>query len=405
MTLEIRDPRPEELPEVALTISIAFDGEKSPEPLLHRVRLFDYGQPIAMFEEGRVVACLTIYPLAALYEGAEVRLAGVSTVSCLPEERRRGLVGRLLSYTLDRLRQEGFALSGLHTTHPSLYRRYGWAVAHRNVHYLFRPKEISPRWLERPQGKARRLTEEDWPLLDSLYRRRAPERNGSLVRPELWWRNMVLRTPYDPGRRLQEIAVWTGPTGEPTGYLLYEARMRRTERGTENLFTVRELVALDGDAYAGLLRYILSFDLARDIQVLADPADPLLTVVDEAQRVQVSLAPGMMLRLVDVPRALSGRPTRAREGVAFTLAVQDEAAPWNQGLWRIETEGRLHVRPAQGEPDLSCDAGHLAAIYSGLVTVKEAARLGLLRVHNPAALDAAEAALSASRPPGAPEYF
>jgi predicted acetyltransferase len=43
------------------------------------------------------------------------------------------------------MREQGIALSGLHTPHDDLYRRYGWERAEGNKRYDFRAKDMSLR--------------------------------------------------------------------------------------------------------------------------------------------------------------------------------------------------------------------------------------------------------------------
>ncbi len=155
-----------------------------------------------------------------------------------------------------------------------------------------------------------------------------------------------------------------------------------------------------------LLRYLLSFDLAREVVLPVDMADPLLAAVDEVQRLQATRQLGMMLRLVDVADALARRPTAAPDGTRLLLGIEDEHAPWNRGVWLLESEGgRLRVRPSRETPQLSCEVGNLAPVYSGLLSPREAVRSGLLTAHEPGAVETAQRLLAASLPVSCPENF
>ncbi len=405
MALELREATPEELPEVALVTAIAFDADRSPDGLLGQ-GVYELFTPLVCREDGRLVACLSVGTMAAFYEGAPVPLGAVSMVSCLPEERRRGLVGRLLAYSLQYMRERGLCLSGLFTPHPSLYRRYGWGVAHAYLLCSVDPKAVDVRWLPRPKGRPRRVDPESWPLLDELHREWASRRNGPLLRSEGWWRRAVFGGLYWPRRLPRDCAVWQRPDGTYGGFMVYEAGVRRGVREQENYCHVFQLAALDGDAYAGLLRYALSFDLAREVTMVLELHDPLPAALDEAQRIQATRHLGMMLRLVDVAEALSRRPIAAPDGTRLLLGIEDAHAPWNRGVWLLEAEGgRLRLHPSREAPQVSADVGNLAPIYSGLVSPLEAARTGLLQVHDPTAVESAQRLLGATLPVSCPESF
>ena len=114
-----------------------------------------------------------------------------------------------------------------------------------------------------------------------------------------------------------------------------------------------------------------------------------------------------MLRVVDVPAALTARGCLPQtEERSFTIAVRDKILPWNDGTWRVEAKGTsLNVERHNGDADLSLDATVLAPIFNGHLSVKEAARGGLVEVNNAAALDAASAVFAVSRPPFCLDYF
>lgn len=75
-------------------------------------------------------------------------------------------------------------------------------------------------------------------------------------------------------------------------------------------------------------------------------------------------------------------------------------------MWLLEAEGgRLRLHPSREAPQVSADVGNLAPIYSGLVSPLEAARTGLLQVHDPTAVESAQRLLGATLPVSCPESF
>lgn len=389
MTLEVREPREDELPDLAFAVAYSFDADRSPEGLEATQRVFRTLQPLAAFEDKRLVSCLGIARLAMAANGGDLLFGGIGSVACLPEERRKGHVGKLLRGALEHMRERGQLLSGLYTPHFALYRRSGWELSSRLVRYSFAPKDIVLTSNAPLRGEAKRVGHQDWAALDDVYRRFIEQRNGYLRRSEEWWRAGVLRNLYGRSPRHLDVAVWVREDGQWTGYVIYTTR--RTGEFTSQ-FTIRDFAALDADAYRGLLEYILRHDLNTEMIWAAPVDDPFLSVVEDPGRIKAELWPGMMLRLVDVAKAITDRPCLVdTPGQRLVLEVADGAAPWNQGRWRLEAEGgRVQVTKTEEFPDLSIDVSVLAALFSGHLSASEAARVGLLSVHTASALGAAD---------------
>lgn len=408
MTLEIREPRGDELHEVAYTVAYSFEGDRSPDALEGTRRLFSVLRPLAAFQDGRVVASLGLLPLAMAVNGGAQPFAGVAVVACLPEHRRKGYVGQLLTRALEVMRDEGQVLSGLYTPHSALYRRYGWMRAGRALRYSFRPRDIAL-VAPGPSGEALRVSHHEWAALDTVYRTFIACRNGYLHRSEHWWRAGVLRDLYERRREHLDVAVWARQDGVWQGYVVYD--ISRQPDAFPRL-RVRDFAALDGDAYLGLVGYLLRHDNAQEVQWWAPLDDPFLSLVDDPGRVDVGYEPGIFLRVVDVAGAFASRPCLTEvSGQRLTLELTDKAAPWNAGGWRLEAEsGRTLAQKceeayARRAPGLSLDVTVLAALFNGFLSPSEAARGGLMKVHSEAALAAADRIFAVLCPPFTADYF
>jgi predicted acetyltransferase len=360
-----------------------------------------------------MVACLRILPLRMLIHGASVPLGGVSSVACLPEHRRKGHVGQLLRHALALMREQGQPLSSLWTPHPTLYSRYGWMIASSALRYSFNPKDITPTDPARPEGLAYRVTEEEWPTVGEVYRRFAAPRNGYLDRDERWWKEAFFRRLHDEKRRPNDVAVWADGKGQCRGYLAYfSAHDRRLDGPPTDRLALQEFIALDSAAYLGLLRYLLTHDLAEEISWFGPVDEPFTLVINDPGRVKREHHYGFMLRVVDLDKAIAVRPPAAEAPESsFTVHIADPSAPWNGGVWRIECSGparrggRLTATKADGTPDLSTDAAAFAAMYNGFLHPTEAARSGLAEISDPKAAALADRILAADYPPYSSEFF
>lgn len=406
MTTEIRPISEDDLEAAHFLLAYSFTGDRSEEGRLKHVE--SMGTALALYDEGQMAACLRIFPLQTFIHGASIPLGGISGVACLPEHRRKGYVGRLLRHALALMREQGQPLSSLYTPHSSLYRRYGWMTASNAVSYRFTPKEIAPVSAVRPEGHSYRITDKEWPKIADVYKRFAAHRNGYLDRDERWWKEATFRRIYDSKRKLSDVAVWANGQGQPSGYLVYHSDSQQPpDAPSIDKIYVEELIALDTDAYSGLLRYLLAHDVASRVTWFGTVDEPLSLLVEEPDRIKREIMDGFMLRLVDLEKAFAVRPAAptAPEG-AFTVHISDPSAPWNQGLWRIESSGgQLTATRADGTADLSADASAFAAMYNGFLRPTEAARTGLAEVSDPQAAALADRILAADYPPHPSDFF
>ncbi len=406
MATEIRPISKDDLEAAHFLLAYSFTGDRSEEGRMKQVE--SMGTALALYDDGQMATCLRIFPLQTFIHGASIPLGGISGVACLPEHRRKGYVGQLLRHALALMREQGQPLSSLYTPHPSLYRRYGWMTASNAVSYRFKPKDISPVSAVRPEGHSYRITDEEWPTIADVYKRFAAPRNGYLNRDEHWWKEAIFRRIYDSKRKLGDVAVWANGQGQPSGYLVYHSTSEQPPGAPSiDKIYVEELIALDTNAYSGLLRYLLAHDVAASITLFGTVDEPLSLIVEEPDQINREILDGFMLRLVDLEKAFAARPAAAAapEG-AFTIHISDPSAPWNQGVWRIESSGgQLAATKADGTADLSTDATAFAAMYNGFLRPTEAARSGLAEVSDPQAAALADRILAADYPPHPSDYF
>ena len=385
----------------------AFNGDRGEESAARRSTYYDRDWCLGTFDGEQLVAGLVIIPFEQYINGARIPLGGIASVSCLPERRRGGSVGALMRQSLATMREAGQPLSALYTPHYSLYRKYGWELANRIISYSFAPKAIKTR-LPQPAGSFRRIGPDEWAQLDVLYTRHYAVRNGGFARPERRWRHHVF-SDYAKGQR--DAAIWSNADGEPRGYVVYHTFTRPVANLPYPEITLRvdDWIALDGEAYTAILNYLLGHDLSGRILMLAASDEPLPQAF--AEPTHISEPPGAwfgaMLRLVDVPAAIAARPALPQaSGKSATIALTDDAAPWNAGTWHVTCrDGRVTAERTHIAPQLEMDVRALAPIYNGYTKPIEAARVGSVRVHDTGAVDALGDIFAASFAPYCPDDF
>lgn len=409
MAIEIRPIREDEVEEATFINRYAFNEDRRPKALEESAgyaRLhFRTAATLAVILDGKMTACMRVFPFTMIVNGNAVPTGGVASVASLPEQRRKGHVGAMLRRAIADMRERGQAVSALYTPHPALYRKHGWEIAANALEFSLKPKDVRPIRDAKGVG-CRRVDFDGWALLDGIYRKHVQERNGPLLRTEMWWREAVLggtREPWD-------AAVCESEGGEALGYVVY--RTRRVDTIEFHLphtsLRVRELVALDGEAYLALIGYLVSHDMHDRIAWYAPPDEPFLAAIDDPFRVETAMLAMFMMRLVDVPKALESRGYGPQaNGKRLVLSVRDdESAPWNAGTWEVINEGgaaRTKATPA--EADLTLEARTLAAVYSGHLRMSDAARVGLVEVGRREALATADEVFAVRYPPFCMDWF
>jgi predicted acetyltransferase len=347
----------------------------------------------ACFAGGRPVAGAYLKPYRTWWGEDELPMESVGGVVALPEARRRGHTAALMAGLVADMRERGVPISTITTPFSyAFYRRVGWEYAFPRLQAQLPPRALAA--LGGGEGEARFVRADaspDWlpAELDAVYRRAVRSRyQGAAARPADLWREHLA------GERTYAYA-WHGDAG-PRGYLVASAERGRTVR-------VRELFALDRDAYAGLCSLLSNLDSQAERLEWDLPPDARLDLlVPEQHGLELAWRPQGMLRIVDLAAAVAGRGAPGLSG-AVRLRLQDEQAPWNRGPFDLVwTEGRAEVRPASGtvEPgaEAAMDQRTFAQIYAGTLTPAAAAGLGRAEV-GPRALSVLAAAYVTGRPP------
>lgn len=407
MSLDIRPITEDEVEQAEFIRAYSFNltDRRDMASAVERARKFyPLDWSLASFEDGEMTAFIRVIPFAMRINGRGLSFGGVGPVVSLPQHRRKGHVGKLLRQALADMRERGQVLSGLHTPHPTLYRRFGWEIASVHRMYSFAPKDIALMAQPGERGHVRILKPDDWQQADRVYRQHSSQRNGPIHRGDVWWREAVFATQQQQ-QAATDVALWENGRGEPQGYVTYSQATQYDPDGAE--FIVRELVALTTDAYLNLIMYVLRHDLPREIIWVAPPDDPFFSLVDDTRRVTVREEYDMLLRINDVEGALKVRsPAYPNHDIALTIGITDSSAPWNESTYHIEVrDGETNVEQTSTEPDLVLSATTLAPVFNGFLSPTNGALAGLIEARNDEVLAAADALFTTRYPPFCADGF
>jgi predicted acetyltransferase len=393
MDIEIRVPTADELHGVFDVRAQAFAVPESDRE--RWTNLVDPSRMTTAFLGTQVVGSLNVIPLGQWYGGRSVPMGGVATVVVRPEHRGEGIAARLLAHGLERMRDEGIVVSTLHPATTRVYRALGWEIGGDLARHT-----VATRALERlPRGdseKVRRLTRDEWPLVQQCYDAVAPAHPGWLDRSEWWWnvtgddsfedQSFVYAVEGDDG--LAAYVVFTQRASDLGGYSI----------------EVEELVAREPGAAVTLWRFLSGHGMqVRKITINRGPVDELLLVLPEQDVRQVHNS-RWMHRLVDVPAALAARGYPAAVAAEVHVEVTDRVAPWNDGRWVVRVEGgRGEVTPG-GTGEVQLTINGLSALASGWTSATALTGAGALHHASPTACAALDAMFAGPAPTMVDEF-
>ena len=373
-------------------------------------RQADWREMRGLFVDGALRVGLVLHEMPLLFGGTPILAGGLSAVATPPESRRQGLIGRLIRATLEEIRGRGWPLSALYPFYYPFYKRYGWE--HMVDHYAYTiPSERLPlsktpgTWHAVLRGtdltadqESHQVDEAALAVLRGLYDAWAAHQNAPLVRDERWWRQRKLSEGQE---RRPDAYYWRDAAGTPRAYVIYQFEPIAANEWERRL-VVWDWVALDPEALRALLGFLRNHDSqAGEVRITVPERLRFRALFDDPS-FKVDTHAELMLRLVDVAAALQARPY-AGDG-AVTLAVTDPFLEWNTGVYGLtarDGQGTVAFQPgaaAAAGAGLSLDQRVLAQLYAGYLTADEAAELGLLTVHDPAALAAAGRIFAGPRP-------
>jgi len=301
---------------------------------------------LGSFEEGRLASSATMLPFEMYVGGVRQSVGGLASVQTAPWARRRGHVDGLLRAWFERLRQDAVGWCAEHPFDPRFYARYGFQSLPNG-----RSLEVPPSYFSggRPPD-AERLTGGDLAVLKPIHEAFARRYSFALTRDD------HARDSWDHVAR-----SWTGE--ERHAYLLEDAYLvfARFQDGTNEL-RVSDLAWSTPAGRERLGRFLRAFEgQVERVRIHLPPGDAVLLDAGARHAVRTPL---VQVRLVDVAAALA--PLTAPRPSHWRLALEDEACPWNRGVFAVALgpEG-CSLEREDGPVDAKLHVRELAALLTG----------------------------------------
>lgn len=394
MSVEYREPRPDEMEQVIYTGLLGFGNSTARDEIQQRLGYEDWYRPeeqLAAFVDGEVAAKLAVRPFSMVWGGRTIGCGGLTGVVTAPAQRRRGYLRELLRRAFLRQREQGQPLSMLWASMAAIYQRFGYGLGYVCQMPSFDARRLAFVDEVATPGRVRLVPREEvMARIAPVYERFATPRTLMLRRTEHWWLNGLLRQWY-PGDAPEMVAAYE-EDGDVLGFVVYCVERNEAEQTAANLsIRAHDLVWHSPAAHRALLNYLAAYDRAARVTIDALPHDdPLFFSVQEPRDLGTRVIDGTWLRLVEVQAALEGRGYAAEGRLCF--AIEDALCPWNSGVWELAADGGSgKLRRCDGEPELTLSPRALAMLACGSAPATQLARLGLLHATESRALSTADA--------------
>jgi len=346
-----------------------------------------------LVEDGRLAAHAVDRVSTHWFGGREVPASGISAVTVASADRGRGYARTLLAALLGAARDRGAAIATLFPTAPALYRGLGWEQAGSLTWSDLPTAALAG--VRPPAGTTlRAASRADSAAIRGLYTEVARAGSGYLDRTG----PLFATQPVDA---LDGVTLALGPDGAVDGYVGWD---RGAGTGSGARLTAYDVIGRTGDATVGLLATLGGWSAVTPTLRLRLPdPDPVQWLLPTSVPLATSTSP-WMLRLVDVPRAVTARGWAAHLDAAVDLDIVDDVCRWNAGRHRLEVAAGTGRLISGGAGTVRIGARGLALLYAGGVTAAALRRAGLLDGGDDAT-DRALTALAAGPRPALLDYF
>jgi len=392
----------------AFTAPLNLAFAEMPDPGDEERRLWEPERIIAAFDGEQPVASAGALTFRLSVLGGEAAAAGVTLVGVNPAYRRRGILRSMMRHQLDDVRARGEPLAVLWASEGAIYQRFGYGLATLSGSFEVDRDRAAFARPAPPEGTVRLVShDEALGIFPALYDRVRAGTPGMVGRSEAWWRwGMLHDTDHARSANGMKFLAAYERGGDVEGTAIYRVKPEWDERGPKGTLNAIEVLADTPRATRDLWRWLLDVDLVSRVRAVRTPVPhPLQLLLTEPRRLGFTVGDGIWLRVVDVPAALAAR-TYGRPGT-LVLEVGDAFCPWNAGRWRLAAgeDGHALAEPTGALPDVTLDAGDLAAAYLGTFRFSDLGRVGRAVEGTPGALLRADAMFAAARAPWCSTMF
>jgi predicted acetyltransferase len=409
MGIEVRNVAPDQFAAAVDVISTAFlERPDIPAVAASMAEVWDPARTWLAWDGDR--ACGTFRSWATSLTvpgGAMLPAAAVAAVTVLPTHRRRGILTAMAAREHGALIERGEAVGLLYASEYRIYGRFGYAPATWVTDWVITPRAAGPGAATTGTTELMAADETAKATIREVFEAWRPRRAGEISRRDFTWDLRLGLRPEPWGESWKGwLLVHRDAQGAADGYARYKANPRWEGHQPVGDVEVVELIALDGAAYAGMVRHLLELDLVAKVKLEARAmSEPVRWLVANARAVSpADTADGLWVRLFDVPQALEAR-TYEREASLVLEVIDDAAFGGTRRLLLDAGPDGATCRPTDRSADLTVPVAALGAAYLGGTRLRDVVLATGADEHRLGALAVADALLRTADEPGCSTFF
>lgn len=366
--MPVRMIKPEELLECEKIQSVAFAYPLNTEEI--EKRLAEGPAPKDAYigyvnDENVITACMELPRYQMRYEGHWVPMVGIGGVASLPEYRQGGAVRQILEAAFCQMVEGGAVFSSLYPFSHPYYRKFGYELCQMTTEYELPIETLSS---FRYTGKARMIQPGDsLDALKAVFDAHFSRYNMPILREDRHWRHLLGKDTY-------KDRVYTYLLEDENGPSAYVVLAAQNAEGYDKIGQVREVAFVHPHGFSDILGFLYRLAAQYIKMRIPLPDDiPLAALVGESYTLKGNYHNQQMTRVINVQKALELK--RHVEGAAYTLRVQDDDIPENDGVFDVRCQdGAVSVAKLSdtGSADLTADVRTLTQLLLGFLTIDEA---------------------------------
>lgn len=326
--------------------------KQSKFPVLERADI------LGCYDGENLVSQFAVYPLKMNIYNEFYSIGFITSVSTYPEYSGKGIMSKLMTKSLIRMREKRQSLALLYPYSIPLYRKYGWEIISNKISYSIKDRQIPAK--AKAPGYVRRVNWDNEDFMN-LHTQFAQQTHGCLFRNSLAWEEYWRWDEDDT-----VVAIYYNAKKIPLGYMIYLIR--------EDIMHIKEMIYLNREAQKGLWEYIHAHDsMIDEVRGNTYFNEPVAFDMDDGD-IKETIRPYIMGRIVDVGEFFSHyRCDSIEKNVCIAFKITDTVCNWNNRTFNILFhEGRCSETSKKAD---YCVAMSIATLTTLLLGYKTAVQL------------------------------